>query len=446
METTITQISDVEYELEIREDTTAIDERIDQQLKKLRPAVQMKGFRPGKVPMGMVKKLHGKAVAYEVVDELIQEAYQSSVLNAEEHDVLGSPTVTKIDYEPYGDLLAQIQFGVRPDFQLAKISGTKVTRLTHDVNDEEVDREIDRLLASKAKYEPVDGPAEDDHFVRVNLHELDSDSDTPIIGSREEGVMFDLNADGLDESVKGALKGKGVGDVARFTITHSGAHHHDHDHAGDHDHDHDHDHSHDHRYEATIIEVQQRVLPEATDDFASEVTDGRIGSLDELKSDIETRLRSDWDRALRDKLEDDIVRKLVELHDFDVPPSVVELYLDSQVEDVKQRSNGQLPQGFDVQYFRDQNRPEAERMARWMLIRDKIIDLNDIQVESDDLDHAFDDMGSEDAPSGSVRRFVEQSYPGVVERMEKRLESKKVFDWLIGEFDIKEEPWVDERA
>lgn len=440
METNIKQLSPVQYELDIRAARDTIDERIEGQLKKLRPAVQHKGFRPGRVPMGMVKKLHGKSVAYEVVDELIQEVYKSEVLDSPEHEVLGSPTITKLEYEPYGDLHAQVEFGVKPSFDLASFSGEKVTRLTHQVSDEEIDQEIERLRTRHATYESLDSPAGDADFVRVDLQELDRETDTPVIGSRREGVVFDLGSDDLDERVKEVLVGTKSGETVRFSISH-GSHDHDHGHGGEHGHDGEHD----HWYQATVKDVQRRTMPELDDDFASTVSEGRFETPDELRSDIEARLRENWDQALRDKLEDDIVRRVVDLHDFAIPPGVVDLYLDSQIEDVARRNDGKLPEGFDVAYFKEQNRAEAERMARWMLIRDKIILENEILVEEEDLDQAFNEMGGEEASADSMRAIVEQRYPDLLERMERRIENRKVFDWLFGQFAVEEEEWVDDK-
>jgi hypothetical protein len=84
-------------------------------------------------------------------------------------------------------------------------------------------------------------------------------------------------------------------------------------------------------------------------------------------------------------------------------------------------------------------------MGRWMLIRDKIIAENEIEVESGDLDKAFGEMGGGEASADSVRAFVEQSYPDVFDRMQRRIQSEKVFDWLVDKFEVEEKEWTDDR-
>jgi trigger factor len=445
MQTNIRQLSPVEFELEILADRDTLENRIVGQLKKLRPHVSKPGFRPGRVPMGMVRKLHGNAVAYDVVDELIQEVYREQVLESEAHDVLGSPTVTELDYEPYGDLRALVQFGVRPSFELADLSEAKVERLAHDVTEEEIEQELNRLQTQHATYDTVDEPAGGDDYVRVDLQELDLETDTPVIGSRREGIVFHLGAKELDRRVAEALTGSAKGDTVRFSISHAGRehgsgddeHHHDHDHGG---------HTHDHLYEASVVEVQRQLLPELTDELAASATQGRIETIEELRSDVEQQLRNQWERALREKLEDDIVRLAVELHDFEIPPGIVDVYLDSQIKEIAQRNDGKLPDGFDVEYFRQQNRDDAERMARWMLIREQIVREAEIAVDSSDLDESFAGMGGGDTDGQSMRQLFEKNYPEMIDQMERRIESKKVFDWLLDRLQVEDKPWVDDRV
>ncbi|MGA7305173.1 MAG: trigger factor family protein, partial [Rhodothermales bacterium] len=80
METTITQVSPVEFELEIRAPKEVLEPKIDQAVRERRHHVTLKGFRPGRVPLSLVRKLHGRAISYEVVDNLIQETYKGEVL------------------------------------------------------------------------------------------------------------------------------------------------------------------------------------------------------------------------------------------------------------------------------------------------------------------------------------------------------------------------------
>ena len=91
-------------------------------------------------------------------------------------------------------------------------------------------------------------------------------------------------------------------------------------------------------------------------------------------------------------------------------------------------------------------RCEAERMAKWMLIRDQIVNQQEIAVDSADLDASFGEMGGGEEGSGeSMRAIFEKSYPAMIEQMERRIENQKVFDWVLDQFQVEDEVWTDER-
>jgi trigger factor len=426
METTITQVSPVEFELEIRAPKEVLEPKIDQAVRERRHHVTLKGFRPGRVPLSLVRKLHGRAISYEVVDNLIQETYKGEVLESAAHDVLGSPTITKLEYEPEGDLLASVQFGVRPTFELNDLSAEKLTRYAHEVSDEEIEDELTRLRTSRATFTPREEPAEEEDFVRVDLQRLDAETDAPLIGERQEGVTFFLGGE-LDAEAKQALLGTTKGSTVRFSLPMP-------------------DSDERNRYQAEVTEVQRRDLPDLTDEFASSVSEGEVETAEALRSGVADRLRKQWDQALRDRLESEAIKKLIELHPFEVPHAVIDLYIDSMIEDIKRRNKGALPKGFDGHAFHHERHEEAEEMARWMLIRDKIVEENKILVEESDLDEAFAGMGQADDQSGdSVRKMFEKYYPDIVDQMSRRIENRKVFDWILDQFDLSEKEWQDDR-
>ena len=112
METTLTKISDVEFELEIRAEAEELKPELDKALKIQRGRTQAKGFRPGKVPMSLVKKLYGEALAYGVAEKHVQEVYEKELLDNDDYAIIGQPTLTELDFSLDSDLRAVIQFGV----------------------------------------------------------------------------------------------------------------------------------------------------------------------------------------------------------------------------------------------------------------------------------------------------------------------------------------------
>ncbi len=139
MQTTIKQVGPVEYELDITATAEDLAPEFKKALRAQRTRTHLKGFRPGKVPLSLVKKMYGKTLAYGIADKSVQETYEDVVLNSDEHDVLGQPKITELEYEMDGDLHAVIHFGVRPEIVLQDLAGETVDTLVYEVTDEEVE-------------------------------------------------------------------------------------------------------------------------------------------------------------------------------------------------------------------------------------------------------------------------------------------------------------------
>lgn len=444
MQTNIKQIQPSEYEMEISATAEELSPKVQEALRAQRTRTTMKGFRPGKVPMSLVKKMYGRALAYEIAERSIQETYEKEVLQSEAYDVMGQPRLTELEYEDVdGEMKAVVRFGVRPEFELQEVAGEKLTKLVHEVSDEDVENEIQRLLRKEATMVPwEEGAGAEDHAV-VDLQRLDDAGGTPIIGTREEGVSFALDDQRLKEELRDALIGKKVGDTVRVELPH------DHDHHHEHDHEHHSEllhlpgheearHTHTHRYEVTVRKLERRELPDLTSAFIEKATGGAASDEATLRELVRKNLAEAWARQSKELLHDRIVDRMLSAHDFDVPESIAEVYLDSFVEDVRKRSEGKLPPGFDEHRFREGNREEARRQAKWSLIRDRLIAEANLEVTEEDRSAYFARAAEEGGMTAEALENFYRSIPQLKDQLEQQLMSEKVFSHLESKFEIEE--------
>ncbi len=424
MDATIQPIGPADYELHLTEQADALRPKLDAALKQYRGRVQMRGFRAGKVPMQLVRKLYGKEIAFEIAEKEVQFAFEEEVLDNPEYKVIGRPVMTELAYDGDSDLTATIRFGVRPAIELSDLSGVTITRLVHDVTDEEIDEEIETLRDRLATTEPAaDDEIGDDHALTLDLQQLDEESGTPIVGKKEEGIAVRMSDPNLKDELRAALLGKKQGDVFQVELPHG-----------------DDEHAHTHTYEVTIHTVERRSLPDADDALAQKVSNGKIDTLDALRTDIRTELEKSWKQRQTDYTETQIVEKLSDLHPVPVPQSALDIYLDSFVQRLKdkQAENGQeLPPHFDEAGFRRAMQPEAMRQARWMLIRDHLMEEENIEVTSEDLDAYFADMGGDGLDPQILRRYYEQM-DGVMEQLEQKMASERLFEKLGERFQYED--------
>src|SRR5690606_11231607 len=131
-------------------------------------------------------------------------------------------------------------------------------------------------------------------------------------------------------------------------------------------------------------EIKRRDLPELDEELIKKVTNGLAENVEDLRKILREELEQSWKFEIQRALTNTVIDQMLELHPIPVPESLVNSFLDSYVEDVKSRNNGRLPEDLDEDAFREVNRSEAERQARWMLIEDRIVETEKLEVTDED--------------------------------------------------------------
>ena len=429
METSITQTAPVEYELEIHADASDLKPRVNEALRAQRSQMDVKGFRKGKVPLKMVKKMYGSALAMNIAEAYVQEVFDDALDERDDLQVLGPPQMTELDYPSLDDdLYAVVRFDVRPQVDFEDLSDEHIPHLVHEVSDDEVEEEMDNFLKEHADLVPLDDePAEDGDFVNVDLQRIDPSTDTPIIGEKEEGLTFFLDDDRLRDELRDTLIGKQPGDTFRVRLPQDAPPDAGPDAPAE-----------ERFYEVTVNDVKRRDLPPLDDELVKEATDNQVETVEELRHAIRDHMQNEWDQQSRDMVRAEIVERMLELHPLPVPEAVVERFLDSFVEQVKQENDGELPDDFDETFFRERNRDDAKRQGHWMLVRDAFVDENDITTTEEDKKEFFAEQSE---GTGMPASQIEQMYrrmPKVMDRIEQQILSEKVYDRLLDHFDVEE--------
>jgi len=436
MDTTISKASPVEYELELHATAEDLKPKLKEALKAQRKNMDVQGFRKGKAPLGLVKKMHGDAIGYKVAEQFVQETFEREVEENDDIEPLGQPTIVDLDYEVDEDLRATIRFGARPEVELQDLSAVQIPMLDPEVTEEDVEEEVERLRTEEADLLPLeDEPAGDTDYVNIDLQRIDPQTDTPIIGDKDEDLTFFLDDERLKEELREALKGKKAGDTFRVELPQERPTH-EHQHGPGHQHDHGD--GEDRLYEVTVNDVKRRDLPPLDAEFARRVSEGDVHDVEALREDIRERLQDAWDERAREMVQGEVIDKMLELHPVPVPESVIEGYLDSFVKQVEEENDGELPEDFDETHFRRRNRRDAEKQGRWMLIRDTIIDEEDLEVSDEEIQEFFAEQsgGEEEVPPQQIEQF-RHTMPQMIEQVEQQILSDKVYDLLLDRLDVQ---------
>ena len=131
-----------------------INARVDKELKTVAPRIRMPGFRPGKVPPNLVRKMHGPALEQEALNNAIQEGVQKLMADNRIRPAM-QPSVALEDHAPGKDAIVNVEVETLPDIPAPKVEGLKLERLTVEARDEMVDEQVKNLAAGQKSFDPA---------------------------------------------------------------------------------------------------------------------------------------------------------------------------------------------------------------------------------------------------------------------------------------------------
>lgn len=413
MELSVKELTSVDKEITIQANREDLSEKFDNAYKKYKDQIQMRGFRPGKVPIGLVKKRFGKEIELEEINNYVQEVYEKEIVP--EHEPVGETEMVDMSWED-DKLEVVFKIGAKPEFELVDVEGIEVDKMVHDVTDEEVEEEVQRTLERQGNWEELDGDITEECRVTVDAVSLDEEGNA-IEGETDEDQKLDLRQEAAKE-FRENLVGKKTGDVVKMELG-----------EGD-----ELD-----RFEMHIKKVEVMNGAELTDAFAKEASNGNANNVDEFRSYIKSQMQEYYDQSGGDMFKQEAIDALTEAHEFDVPEVMKKQVLNQYVEYAKQQSGGELPEGFDEETYKGSMDEQAVREAKWAFISGKLQEkFDDIEIKPEDID---EHIGAEAARYGATPEQLKSYYaqnPNQLESLRTSIRENKVFDKLMETVKINE--------
>ena len=352
-------------------DVTATQDELrpefEKALKKLQKNLKLEGFRRGKVPMNMVRRLYGQRVEIEAIEDILPSLFAKAA-RQENLKVVTRASVEDLQYQPGTDLNAKFSVEVEPEFELKKLENFKLEKQIYAVDEEDIQHELERIQESQALWEVTEDAATEKDFVTADLQVVDQ-SGVPVIGEKFEGETIALSQKSGEVNEFGRqLNGVKAGDVRTIFMTPPPQ-------EGD-------DKPQEQvQYEVTIKEVKRRILPTIDDDLAKDL--GDYESLDALKEEIRKSISDSVQKRFDDSLERSLIDEIIKNNSFEVPEGMVKSYLDNLIERFKSSNNS--PEELDEQAVRENYKANAIWSIKWHLIQKQLIEMNNIEVSDDEV-------------------------------------------------------------
>ncbi len=402
-----------------------IGDRMTARLDDLKDTVQVKGFRKGKVPVAHIRKVYGRSLMGEVLQETIRDTSSKAIKERNERaaavpeiELAKDAEIEKV-FEGKADLAYEMRFEVLPEIKIADFAKLNLERLVCDIDEASLDKALAQLAERNVTFtEDADAAAAIGD--RVTIDYKGSIDGVAFEGGEGEGLSLVLgNANfipGFEEGLVGTKAGQSLDVNGRFPEAYPVK-----DLA-----------SKDAVFAVAVKKVEKPATPAIDEDFAKGL--GAEG-LDNLKELVSAQIKTELDGAARMKLKRELLDALEKAHDFELPPSLVAREFDIIWNQLTKSMEAQGKTLADEEKTEDEAKAEyqkiAERRVRLGLVVGEIGDKNRIEVTQDELrralmEHARRYPGQE--------KFVYQYFektPGALQELRAPIFEDKVVDFII---------------
>lgn len=367
MEVTIQDLSEVSREVEIKATPEELQPHFNKAYADYRKKVEIRGFRKGKAPVDIIKKLYGDLIEHEALESIASDFYRQTI-KEKNLKPIGEPTLIDLDFKHESGVKFKIHYDVRPEIVLKDYKGIEIEKVVHPVTEEDIEEEVLRLRRSNASFQEIDAAVDAEHIVTVDMQDVD-ESGAPIAGKRSPGVRFYLGDENLELPFKKALSNANKGGVYRVQFEHEHG-----------------DHKHNVNSELTVTKIEKIMTPELDQALVEKMTKGKTVSVEQFRADIRKDLEEYWKQQTERQVINSLTEEIIKRHEFQVPESLTRNVLDRLLEEMKNESPGKnLPDDFDVEKFNEQNRPYAVYQSKWALLREELIKSEAIDATDEDL-------------------------------------------------------------
>jgi trigger factor len=367
-----------------------VTQKIDTLAREFGNRVKVPGFRPGKVPLNIIKQRYSNELWQEATEDIIRHAWKDAL---SEHNLepISEPVVETVNGEPGKALQFTLSFEILPKLEIKDYRGVNVTAASDKVGAAEVDHALQHLREQNAQFIPVEkGEIHDGHYVTMKVDGEFADGGEPV---HEDDITLIIGDPATDAQFSENLRGAMVSDVRTFDVSYPEDYHRKRF-AGKTAH-----------YAVTIREIKDKQLGELNDDFAKDIGAENLEQLKtRIQDDLVTKARRDAEMKARETVLEDILSR----HSFEVPECLV----DDELRDRARRlAAGLAQQGVDIKQTSidwkklfEEERPRAAQAVRRSMVLDAIANQEGIQVTDAEIDEHLETIAKSTQKSAAAIR------------------------------------------
>lgn len=419
MQVSVEAIGTLERRMEVQVPAERIEKAVDERLQKLSRTVRLKGFRPGKVPVKVVRQQFGEQIRQEVLGDVVQKTFAEAIVQ-QKLVPAGGPKIEPLSADQSGDLKYRAIFEIVPEIELKGVEGMEISRPTAEVTEADIDAMIETLRQQRATYAEVDREARDTDRVTVDFagtidgvaFDGGSGTDVPIVLG--EGRML---AD-FEEGLKGVRAGEQKTIELTFPENYPAST------AGKRA-----------QFAVTVKSVEERVLPELDEEFCKSfgIEEGGVPRLrEEVKDNMERELAE----AIRGRLKKQVMDGLLAANPIDLPKTLVDTQVrEMQIDAARRMGAREASQIPPAENFEE----AARRRVALTLLVQEVIRVAELKVDQTRVYERFEELAMQfPDPEKAVQTY--RTNPQLQRQMEAAVLEDQVVDWVLERARITDTP------
>ncbi len=405
-----------------------IEARVDGEVKRMAPQVKMPGFRPGKVPANLIRKMHGEALAADALNTAVQAGVQTLLAEKNIRPAMQPEVELDEGYAPGKDAEVRVSLETLPEIPEAKITGLKLERLTAEPDEAAVDAQLTQLFSSQKSFvaAPKGHAAAIGDQVVIDYVGTTADG-VAFEGGTGEAMALELGSGQLIPGFEDGLVGAKSGDKRDVSVTFPK----------------------DYpaanlkgkpaNFACTVTEVKVQGQGEIDDAFAKNLG---LESLDQLKGMLRDQQQQELNGLTRTHMKRKLLDQLASSHDFDVPPSMVDAEYQNimaQLRHEAEHEDDQAAALAEIESEADDYRNIAVRRVRLGLLLSEIGAKNGVEVSQQELNRLIGQAAAQYQPKDRERfiQYVQQD-PMAAAQLRAPLYEDKVVDYLFEQAEISD--------
>lgn len=390
-----------------------VDQQVESKLKQLARTVRLDGFRPGKVPLGVVKNKYESKVRQETAGELIGSSYEKA-LKQENLSPAGQPSIVPTKNEPGQELEFVAEFEVFPEIDPPDLGGIEIEKVICEVTAGDVDNMIEKLRQQRATWTTVERAAAIGDRVEIDFEgTVDGKA---FNGNKASKVPLELGSDTMIPGFEAQLVGANPAEARTIEVTFPD------------------DYASDEvagkaaRFEVTVHTVSEADLPDVDDDFARIFGVGD-GGVERLKAEISANMERELVMAVKSRMKKQVFDALLGKMQIDVPESLVKSEAEAII---KARA-----EGADTSVDQANVEDEARRRVSLGLMIGEIFKRNQLTVDPDRVRKLVETLAqSYEKPEEVVQWYY--SNPEMLNSVQTAVMEETVVEWVIDQAKVSE--------